>query len=70
MSNPSRDKPSEAPLNPALKSRNDTAYDTETTTPAPLETTGASEGEQGEGWSRAWLIVVVACVLLTIYFML
>lgn len=69
MSDPPTYKPSEAPLNPALKSRNDTTYDTETSTPAPLETTGAREG-QGEGWPIVWLVVTAVCVALGIYFIL
>ncbi|MDT9599894.1 hypothetical protein [Sphingosinicella rhizophila] len=69
MSDPSRDQPEQAPLNPALKSRTDTTYDTETSTPGPLETTGAREG-QGEGWPVIWLVVTVICVALAIYFIL
>ena len=41
--------PSNTPLNPALKSRTETVYDTRTVTPAPIDTASASEGE-GEGW--------------------
>lgn len=59
----------DAPLNPALKSRTDTAYDTETSTPPPLETTGAKEG-QGEGWPIVWLVVTILCVAVTIYLVL
>lgn len=69
MSDPTRDPPEEAPLNPALESRTDTTYDTETSTPAPLETTGAREG-QGERWPVVWLVVTVACVALAVYFIL
>lgn len=63
----SRDEPSDAPLNPALKSRTETVYDTTGTTPAPIETTSAKEGE-GEGWPIAWLVIVMICVVLAIYF--
>lgn len=67
MTDPSRDQPEELPLNPALKSRTDTTYDTERSTPPPLATTGAKEG-QGEGWPIVWLVVTMVCVALAIYF--
>ena len=69
MSDPQRDLPTEAPLNPALKSRTETVYDTRSTTPAPFDTASAKEGE-GEGWPIIWLIVTVVGVLLAIYFIL
>lgn len=62
-----RDEPSDTPLNPALKSRTERVYDTISTTPAPIETTSAKEGE-GEGWPIAWLVIVVICIALAIYF--
>jgi hypothetical protein len=69
MSDPQRDQPTESPLNPALKSRTETVYDTRSTTPAPFDTASAKEGE-GEGWPIIWLIVTVVGVLLTIYFVI
>ncbi|MBX3565408.1 MAG: hypothetical protein KF730_12635 [Sphingomonas sp.] len=60
---------SDAPLNPALKSGIETSVDTERTTPAPIETASAKEGE-GEGWPVIWLVVVVSCVALTVYLLL
>jgi hypothetical protein len=69
MSDPQRDQPTESPLNPALKSRTETVYDTRSTTPAPFDTASAKEGE-GEGWPIIWLIVTVVGVLLAIYFVI
>ena len=67
MSDPHRDQPTDAPLNPALKSRTETVYDTRSTTPAPFDTASAKEG-QGEGWSIVWLVVTVVGAILAIYF--
>jgi hypothetical protein len=69
MSDPSADEPRDVRLNPALKSRTDTTYDTETSTPPPLATTGAKEG-QGEIWPIIWLVVTLVCVVLAAYFIL
>jgi hypothetical protein len=69
MTDPSRDQPNDAKLNPALKSRTDKTHDTTTPTPPPLETTEAKEG-QGEGWPIVWLVVTVLSVVLAIYFIL
>lgn len=68
MSDPSRDKPEQAPLNPALKSTTETVYDTRHPSPPPIDTTSAREGE-GEGWPIVWLVVTIACVLIAIYLM-
>ena len=68
MSEQDRDKPQDAPLNPALKSTTETDYDTAHSSPAPIETTSASENE-GEGWPIAWLVVTVIGVALAIYFL-
>ena len=62
------DTASNSPLNPALKSRTDTTYDT-STSPAPIDTTSASEGE-GEGWPLIWLLVTIIGVALAVYFIL
>lgn len=54
-------------LNPGLKSETDTSHDV-TRSPAPLETTGAHEG-QGWGWPLVWLITAIIGVVLVIYFL-
>lgn len=69
MSDSQRDQPTEAPLNPALKSRTETVYDTRHRSEAPFDTTSAREGE-GEGWPWVWLIVTVVGVVLAIYFLI
>ena len=68
MSDSSRDTATDAPLNPALKSRTETVYDTSTPTPAPFDTASASEGE-GEGWPWIWLVVTVVGFALAVYFL-
>jgi hypothetical protein len=68
MSDPTRDQPKEAPLNPALKTTTETVYDTKNPSPPPIDTTSAREGE-GEGWPVVWLLVTVIGVILAIYFM-
>ncbi len=68
MSDPTRDQPKEAPLNPALKTTTETVYDTKNPSPPPIDTTSAREGE-GEGWPVVWLVVTVIGVILAIYFM-
>lgn len=69
MNDPTRDQPEEAPLNPALKSTTEKVYDTKHSTPSPIDTASAQEGE-GEGWPVAWLIVTVVGILLAVYFIL
>lgn len=69
MTDESRDKPRDAPLNPALKSETETVYETKVSSPAPIESTSAKEN-QGEGWSLIWLVVTIACVGLAIYFLI
>jgi hypothetical protein len=68
MSDPTRDRPEEAPLNPALKTTTETVHDTKHTSPPPIDTTSAREGE-GEGWPVVWLAVTVLGVLFAIYLM-
>ena len=68
MTDPTRDEPQEAPLNPALKTTTETVYDTEHPSPPPIDTTSAHEGE-GEGWPIVWLIVTLVGVALAIFFM-
>ena len=65
MSDPTRDQPKEAPLNPALKTTTETVYDTKNPSPPPIDTTSAREGE-GEGWPVVWLLVTVIGVILGI----
>jgi hypothetical protein len=69
MSDPQRDQPTEVPLNPALKSRTETTYDTRNVTPTPFDTASAKEGE-GEGWPWIWLVVTVTGVVLAVWFLL
>lgn len=68
MNDPLQDKAEDAPLNPALKSTSETAYDTIHRTPSPVDTASAKEGE-GEGWPWVWLVVTVVCVLLAVWFL-
>ena len=68
MNDPSQEKAEDAPLNPALKSRSETVYDTSRSTPSPFDTTSAKEGE-GESWPWVWVVVTVVCVALTIWFL-
>lgn len=65
----SNEKPANAALNPAIRKRHDEIYNTEHSA-APLDTTNAHEGSQGEGWSWVWLVVMVFSVLLAIYLLL
>ncbi|WP_057884165.1 hypothetical protein [Tsuneonella troitsensis] len=69
MNDPLPGKAEEGPLNPALKSQSETVYDTTHSSPAPIDTTSATEGE-GEGWPWIWLVVTVLCVALAIWFLL
>ena len=69
MNEQSRDEPRDTPLNPALKSGTETIYPTTESSPAPIDTTSATENE-GEGWPIIWLIVTVVGVVLAIYFLL
>lgn len=68
MNDPANEQPEDGPLNPALKSTTETVYDTTHSSPPPIDTASASEGE-GEGWPVVWLIVTVAGVLLAIFLM-
>lgn len=69
MSDPQRDQPTDAPLNPALRRRTETVYDTKSTTPTPFDSASAKEGE-GEGWPIAWMIVTLVGVALAVYFLI
>lgn len=68
MSDPTRDQPEDAPLNPAIKSTTEKVYDTSHSSPPPIDTASAREGE-GEGWPIVWLIVTVLGVAFAIYLM-
>ena len=68
MTDPTREKGTTGPLNPALKSTTETVYDTEHSSPPPIDTTSAQEGE-GEGWPIIWLVVAVIGVALAIFLM-
>lgn len=68
MTDPTNEKGNAGPLNPALKSTTETVYETEHSSPAPIDTTSAQEGE-GEGWPVVWLIVTVIGVVLAILLM-
>jgi hypothetical protein len=68
MKEQSRDEPRDAPLNPALKSGTETIYPTTESSPAPIDTTSASENE-GEGWPVIWLLVTIAGVALAVFFL-
>ena len=67
--NDRKDEPKDVPLNPALKSETETVYETKVSSPAPIDTTSASEN-QGEGWPIVWLIVTIAGVALIVYFLI
>ncbi len=69
MREQSRDRPQDAPLNPALKSSAETVYPTEKSSPAPIDS-ASTKGQGGEGWSIIWLVVTVVGVALAIYFLL
>lgn len=68
MTDPTIEKGKGGRLNPALKSTTETVYDTEHSSPPPIDTTSAQEGE-GEGWPVVWLIVTVVGVALAILLM-
>ncbi len=69
MTDPRNPVPQDAPLNPALKSRTDSVYDTDRSTPAPIDTASAKEGE-GEGWPIIWLVVTAICVVAALVFLI
>jgi hypothetical protein len=56
-------------LNPDLHERDDDTHDTSPTA-APLSTTGAKEGRQGESWSALWLIAVVISIAVALFLIL
>ena len=69
MSDSPRDKATDVPLNPALKSRTETVYDTRNVTPAPIDTASARGGE-GRGWPWIWLVITLLGFALAVYFLL
>ena len=58
-----------ARLNPALKSRTETVYDTKSRSRAPYDTASAKAG-QGKGWPVVWLVVTLVCVVLAVFFLI
>ena len=68
MSDFERDTPTDAPLNPALKTSRDTTHDTKSTTPPPFDTASAKEGE-GEGWPIVWAVATLVGIALALYFL-
>jgi hypothetical protein len=58
----------DAPLNPALKSRKETTYDT-TSSAAPVDTASVQR-EEGRAWPMIWLIVTLLCVAIAIYLLM
>ncbi|MGE5721691.1 MAG: hypothetical protein ACM3YM_04450 [Sphingomonadales bacterium] len=68
MGEPTKDESGDG-LNPDLKSRIDTTYDTTRRTPAPFDSASAKEGE-GERWPVIWLVIVILCVAVTIYYLI
>lgn len=58
----------DTPLNPALRARTETVYDTRSTTPAPFDSASAKEGE-GEGWPIIWLAVTLIGIAMAAYFL-
>jgi len=68
MGEPTKDESGEG-LNPTLKSRIDTTYDTSRRTPAPFDSASAKEGE-GERWPVIWLVIILLCVAVTIYYLI
>lgn len=69
MTDPTKDQPEDSPLNPALKSKTETVYDTRHSSPAPIDTASASEGE-GEGWPIVWLVVTFLGIAVVIYLLI
>ncbi len=69
MTDPRNQPQEDGPLNPALKSTTDTTYDTDRSTPAPIDTASATAGE-GEGWPIIWLIVTAICVVAALVFLI
>ncbi len=69
MNEPPDHGATEGPLNPSLKQTTETVYDTKRATPAPIDTASAKEGE-GEGWPLIWLVIVVICIGLAVYFII
>jgi hypothetical protein len=53
-------------LNPALRKRTETTYDTTHTTPAPVESASVQR-EEGRPWPWIWLVVTIICSIIAIY---
>ncbi len=68
MTNSERGKPGETPLNPSLRKTSETTHETGPNK-APLDSTGAHEGSQGEAWPIVWAVVTIVSIVLAIYFL-
>lgn len=68
MTDPARAKPGETPLNPDLRETRETTHDTGPSK-APLDSTGAHEGSQGEGWPIVWAVVTIVSIVLAVYYL-
>jgi hypothetical protein len=66
MTEPPKQPSREAELNPAMRQRREERYDTEHSTPPPVESASVQR-EEGKGWPTAWLIVTIIGVLIAIY---
>jgi hypothetical protein len=69
MDKPPQDTATDAPLNPALKSRTETLHDTRHTTPAPIDTASGSEGD-GKGWPMVWLLTTAVGIAVALYILI
>ena len=57
--------PTNAPLNPALKSEVDPSYGSAFQGTAPLDTVSVKKAE-GTAWPMIWAITAIVCVVLTL----
>jgi hypothetical protein len=65
MTQPSSDPRADRRLNRSLKQERDLSHNLDRS-PAPLETTEASEGD-GKVWPIVWAVVVIAGIVMTLY---
>ena len=66
MSDPNSPNRDATPLNPALRAETERVYPTGESSPPPVDTASAKEGE-GEGWPVVWLVVTAICVAIGVY---
>lgn len=57
------------PLNPDLRKSDEDLHPTETSTIPPVDSTSTGGGEN-RGWTMAWVIVTVVCVIIAIWLVL